>query len=160
MEDSLPAEMDWEIRLGFLIHDVSRLRRVAFDRSLRPFGSTRSQWWVLAFLSRDDGMTQTKLAEELDMGKVGLGGLIDRLEAAGLVERRPSPDDRRVKRVFLTREGRHLVARNRQLKMKMNAAILRNIPRQDREAAVRALETMKQNLLAELTSDEEAEAAD
>ena len=158
----MPAEMDWEIRLGFLIHDVSRLRRVVFDRSLKPFGSTRSQWWVLAFLSRDDGMTQSKLAEELDVGKVGLGGLIDRLEAAGLVERRASPGDRRVKRVFLTREGRRLVARNRQLNMKMNAAILRNIPRPDREAVVRALETMKQNLLAELGADEAArsEAAD
>lgn len=152
----MPVALDWEIRLGFLIHDVSRLRRVVFDRSLRPFGSTRSQWWVLAFLSRDDGMAQSKLAEELDMGKVGLGGLIDRLEAAGLVERRPAPDDRRVKRVFLTREGRHLVARNRQLNMKMNAAILRGISHEDREATIRALETMKQNLVAELSSDEES----
>lgn len=147
--------MDWEIALGFLIHDVSRLRRVLFDRSLRPLGATRSQWWVLAFLSRDDGMTQTKLAEELDMGKVGLGGLIDRLETAGLVERRVEPNDRRAKRVFLTREGRRFVARNRALNQQMNLAILKDIPRRDLEHTVCALDAMKANLLAELARNGE-----
>ena len=73
-----PHSIDWELRLGFLIHDVSRLRRSAFDRCLKPLNVTRSQWWVLACLSRDDGMTQSQLAEELDLGKVAVGGLIDR----------------------------------------------------------------------------------
>jgi DNA-binding MarR family transcriptional regulator len=151
--------MDWDIRLGFLIHDVSRLRRVLFDRVLRPLGASRSQWWVLAFLSRDDGMTQTRLAEELDMGKVGLGGLIDRLEAAGLVERRTEPGDRRAKRVYMTREGRRFVARNRELDQDMNKTILQNISRDDIEATIRVLGAMKGNLLAAL-APAEAEAAD
>ena len=47
-----PHTIDWELRLGFLIHDVSRLRRSAFDRCLKPLNVTRSQWWVLAYLSR------------------------------------------------------------------------------------------------------------
>src|SRR5258708_530240 len=89
-------------RLGFLIHDVSRLRRNAFDRLMRPLGVTRSQWWVLAHASRHDGLMQTELAELLDVGKVTLGGLIDRLEAGGWVVRRPDKVDRRVKRIFLT----------------------------------------------------------
>ena len=78
---------DWDLRLGYLIHDVSRLRRMMFDRALAPLGITRSQWWVLAFISRKDGMPQTQLAQELDVGKVALGALIDRLEAAGFVTR-------------------------------------------------------------------------
>jgi DNA-binding MarR family transcriptional regulator len=82
-----PYSIDWELRLGFLIHDVSRLRRSAFDRCLKPLNVTRSQWWVLAYLSREDGMTQSQLAEELDLGKVAVGGLIDRLEKSGLVRR-------------------------------------------------------------------------
>jgi hypothetical protein len=81
----------WELRLGFLIHDVSRLRRSAFDRCLKPLNVTRSQWWVLACLSREDGMTQSQLAEELDLGKVAVGGLIDRLEKAGLLGAMPMP---------------------------------------------------------------------
>ena len=152
--------MDWEIRLGFLIHDVSRLRRVLFDRCLRPLGTTRSQWWIMAFLSRDDGMTQTELAEQLDMGKVGLGGLIDRLETAGLVERRIEPSDRRAKRVFLTHEGRRFVARNRQLNQDMNMVILSGIPRGEIEHAISTLEAMKANLLTELSKEEAVEAAE
>ena len=91
-----PHTTDWELRLGFLIHDVSRLRRSAFDRCLKPLNVTRSQWWVLAYLSRQDGMTQSQLAEELDLGKVAVGGLIDRLEKAGLVRREADANDRRV----------------------------------------------------------------
>lgn len=99
----------WDLRLGYLIHDVSRLRRVEFDRELAPLGITRSQWWVLAFISRNDGLPQTQLAIELDVGKVALGSLIDRLQAAGFVERRADGKDRRVKRVFLTPDGRRLI---------------------------------------------------
>src|SRR6266404_5294276 len=74
---------DWDLRLGYLIHDVSRLRRMMFDRDLAPLGITRSQWWVLAFISRKDGLPQTQLANELDVGKVAVGALIDRLESSG-----------------------------------------------------------------------------
>src|SRR5260221_4420537 len=102
-EPTMADDLDWKLRLGFLVHDVSRLRRKAVDRVLKPLGVTRSQWWVLAFLSRRDGMPQVALAAELDLGKVALGGLIDRLEGTGLVERRPDRIDRRLKRVFLTK---------------------------------------------------------
>ena len=69
----MAPDLNWELRLGFLVHDVSRLRRRVVDRALKPLGVTRSQWWVLAFLSRSDGMSQVALADELDLGKVALG---------------------------------------------------------------------------------------
>ena len=62
-----------------------------FDQEMKPLGITRSQWWVLAQLSRslgtegaEAGMAQTKLARILDMGKAPMTGLIDRLEASGV----------------------------------------------------------------------------
>ncbi len=131
--------LDKETRFAFLIHDVSRLRRVMFDRIVRNLGTSRSQWWVLAFLSRDDGSPQTNLADELDVGKVALGGLVDRLEEAGMVERRADPIDRRVKRVFLTKEGRRLVSQNKN-----------GVSETDFETTMRTLEKMKSNLLATL----------
>src|SRR4030088_465640 len=108
-----PHSVDWELRLGFLIHDVSRLRRSAFDRCLKALNVTRSQWWVLAYLSRQDGMTQTRLAEELDVGKVAMGGLIDRLEKGGLVRRASDELDRRIKRIFLEPLSKKLIAKMR-----------------------------------------------
>jgi DNA-binding MarR family transcriptional regulator len=140
--------LDKETRFAFLIHDVSRLRRVMFDRIVRNLGTSRSQWWVLAFLSRDDGSPQTNLADELDVGKVALGGLVDRLEEAGMVERRADPIDRRVKRVFLTREGRKLVAQNKELDKRVNETTLNGVSEGDFEITMRTLEKMKSNLLS------------
>lgn len=146
----MPFSLNWELRLGFLVHDVSRLRRSLIDRFLKPLNVTRSQWWVLAFLSRRDGLSQVALAEELDLGKVALGGLIDRLEANGLVERRPDPVDRRVKRVFLTKAGGKLMKDIRASSAQAEDLILAGIDDDDLKATVRALRGMKANLLREI----------
>src|SRR5262249_56883501 len=98
-------QTDWDLRLGYLIHDVSRLRRMMFDRALAPLGITRSQWWVLAFISRKDGLPQTQLANELDVGKVAVGALIDRLESSGFVIRQADPADPPVQRGYVTNQA-------------------------------------------------------
>ena len=139
---------EWDLRLGYLIHDVSRLRRMMFDRALAPLGITRSQWWVLAFISRKDGLPQTQLANELDVGKVGVGALIDRLESSGFVIRQADPVDRRVKRVFVTKQARGFLEKLRKETDKFNAQISRGIDRAQLEATSDALLAMKRNLLA------------
>src|SRR5215475_12083067 len=139
---------DWDLRLGYLIHDVSRLRRMMFDRALAPLGITRSQWWVLAFISRKDGLPQTQLANELDVGKVAVGALIDRLESSGFVLRQADPVDRRVKRVFVTKQARGFLEKLRKETDKFNAQIVNRIDRKQLEAASEALLAMKHNLLA------------
>ncbi|HEX3866755.1 MAG TPA: MarR family transcriptional regulator [Gemmatimonadaceae bacterium] len=117
---------------------------------LKPLGVTRSQWWVLAFLSRADGMSQVALAEELDLGKVALGGLIDRLERTGLVSRRADQDDRRIKRVFLTKKSHALISEIRSSVSDTEKIILEDINDGDLRATVRALRKMKENLIAML----------
>jgi DNA-binding MarR family transcriptional regulator len=141
------SDEDWAIRLGFYIHDASRLRRIIYDGALRPLGVTRSQSWVIAYLSRKDGMPQSELANKLDLGKVALGGLVDRLEATGLVERRPDDSDRRVKRIFLTKAGRKVVAKMRTIAAAVNAEILKGIPAADMRATAKTLRAVKTNLL-------------
>lgn len=101
----VPKDFVTSVRFGFLIHDVSRLRRIVIDRALKPVGITRSQWWVLSFLGRRDGMTQTALAADLDLTKVAVGGLLDRMETSGFIERRADQRDGRIKRVYLTSAG-------------------------------------------------------
>jgi DNA-binding MarR family transcriptional regulator len=164
-ETPVSAEiLDRNLRLGFLVHDVSRLRRKAVDRVLKPLGVTRSQWWVLAFLSRRDGMSQVELANELDLGKVALGGLIDRLEGADLVERRADSYDRRVKRVFLTKTSIKLLKKIRDASAQAEVLILEGVSGADLQATVRALRIMKKNLILlgggqEDEGDEDTEAA-
>jgi len=143
---------DWELQLGFLIHDVSRLRRSAFDRCLKPLNVTRSQWWVLAYLARADGMTQSQLAEELDLGKVAIGGLIDRLEKSGLLRRQADADDRRVNRIFLEPTSKQLMARMRKVSHALNEQIMVGIDDSKLESTAATLEAMKRNILAYLQS--------
>jgi DNA-binding MarR family transcriptional regulator len=146
--------IDWELRLGFLIHDVSRLRRSAFDRCLKPLNVTRSQWWVLAYLSREDGMTQSQLAIELDLGKVAVGGLIDRLEKSGLLRREADASDRRVNRVFLEPKSKQLIARMRKVSHKLNTQILAGLADPQLETTALTLDAMKRNILGYLESGE------
>jgi len=144
------AKEEHPFRIGFLIHDVSRLRRTVVDKALKPMGVTRSQWWVLANLSRHDGegMMQTELAKVMDVGKVTLGGLIDRLEASGLVKRQADPKDRRAKRVVTTPKGVKLLSEITLIAKGVNAQIMNGIPKGDVSRAEMVLYKMKQQLIS------------
>lgn len=154
-------DLNTSLRFGFLIHDVSRLRRVVVDRALKPLGITRSQWWVLAFLSRRDGMTQTALAADLDLTKVAIGGLLDRMEAAGFVERRADQSDGRARRVYLTRTGAKMVTAIRDSVESIELEILSRVPEDALNQAAETLRALKDTLLemagAEAEDTESAE---
>ncbi len=143
----IQKNLDSSLRFGFLIHDVSRLRRIVVDRALKPLGLTRSQWWVLAFLSRRDGMTQTALAADLDLTKVAIGGLIDRMETAAFVERRADERDARARRVYLTRAGQKLVSTIRESVDAVEADILAGVTEDELDAAAIVLVKIKSRLL-------------
>src|SRR5277367_4054406 len=138
------------IRIGFLIHDVSRLRRTAFDQRMKPMGITRSQWWVLSGVSRhgDSGITQTELANVLDLGKVALGGLIDRLESRSFVKRMADPQDRRVNRVHLTHKGHTVLDKMAHVGVEMNSRIMKGIVMERQHLLADLLGIMKKNLIA------------
>jgi len=125
------------------------------DRALKPLGITRSQWWVLAFLSRRDGMTQTALAADLDLTKVAIGGLIDRMEASGFVERRADERDARARRVYLTRAGQKLVATIRENVDVVENDILTAVSDEELDEAAKALVKIKDRLLEILGNDAE-----
>jgi DNA-binding MarR family transcriptional regulator len=106
----MSTRIDPDRSLAFLIHDIARMMRKEIDTRMARLSLTRSQWWVLAHLFRDDGITQTRLAEMLEVGLVTLSGLLARLEEKSLVQRRPDPSDRRAKLVYLTRKARSIFA--------------------------------------------------
>lgn len=135
-------------KFGYLVHDVSRIRRTVMDQAMRPLGITRSQWTVLSALSRggNDGMMQVDLARLLELGKVTVGGLIDRLEATGHVERRSDASDRRVKRVFITEQGFGLLDAMIALAAQLNDRILEGISREHQRDAENVLYKVKKNL--------------
>jgi len=146
---NIPKNTPRRLRAGFLVHDVSRLRRTAFDQRVKHLGITRSQWWVLANLSRHEGedMMQIELARLLDVGKVTLGGLIDRLEENGFVTRTPDKLDRRSKRISVSPKGRTLVQKMNAIAIEMNNQIMRGISLSQQHELEEMLATMKHNLI-------------
>ena len=87
--------------LLFLLHDVARLLRVDADKRARAHDMTRAQWGILIWLERQPGISQKELSELLEVEPITVARLIDRLEARGMVERRPDPRDRRIWRLHL-----------------------------------------------------------
>src|ERR1700723_4654489 len=96
---------------GFILNDVARLLRTYADYKAAQFGMTRAQWAVLVRLDRFEGLNQSELADMLDLQPITLTRLLDKLAESGLIERRPDPDDRRAKRLFLTPAARPLLER-------------------------------------------------
>ena len=88
--------------LLFEINETARAIRRLFDQRTSVMGVTRAQWRVLARLKREPGLRQVELAERLDMEPITLCRIVDRLEEAGLVERKTDPSDRRAWLLELT----------------------------------------------------------
>ena len=149
MVDTSSFPIFGQFRLGFLLHDVARLRRKVVDKALKPKGITRSQWWLLAKLSSSDGngMVQTELADVLDIGKVALGGLLDRLESNGYIRRVADPTDRRAKRVEITPSGREIFESIRTLASQLNQDMAQGVTREEIALVEDVLERMKQRLI-------------
>ena len=99
---------DDEHYIGYAITDVGRLTRTLFERRVRRLGLTRSQWLVIARVHRHPGLSQSEIADLLEIAKAPAGRLIDRMEAKGWVSRRADPDDRRINRLHLTPAGQQL----------------------------------------------------
>jgi DNA-binding MarR family transcriptional regulator len=137
---------DLSRNFGFLLNDVARLMRTAYDRRIRKLGLTRAQWWVLTHLYRSNGVSQTELAETLEIEKPTLGRLLDRLEAKGWVRREHDAKDRRVWRVHLTDEVEPALRTMRAIAKELRRDALTGISAAERERFVDTLLAIKENL--------------
>ena len=101
---------DDENYIGYSITDVGRLLRTVFERRVRAVGLTRAQWLVIARVHRRPGLSQSEVADLLEIEKASAGRLIDRMEAKGWLRRRDDASDRRVNRLHLSAEANRLHA--------------------------------------------------
>ena len=83
--------------VGFLISQLGFVSSQGFMKALEPLGIGPREWTLLRYVSETEGQSQQALADRLGMPASGMVALVDGLEHAGLVERRPSPTDRRVR---------------------------------------------------------------
>lgn len=132
-----------------VLHDVARLLRTRFDQRARAQGMTRAQWVILARLSRQPGMSQNELAGICEVEPITVGRLVDRLEARGLVERRPDPADRRVNRLHLLPAAQPILEEITSYRDALSEEILDGLEEPARNALLDALLHIKTKLTAE-----------
>jgi MarR family transcriptional regulator, transcriptional regulator for hemolysin len=95
--------------LTFRFEDLPRQLRRIIDDALAGYELSRTQWRLLAYVFRQEGLTQTELARYLEVERASAGLAIDALEKKALVARHQHPDDRRVWRIMPTDKAKGLL---------------------------------------------------
>ncbi|MDP1670920.1 MAG: MarR family winged helix-turn-helix transcriptional regulator [Alphaproteobacteria bacterium] len=133
--------------VGWLVYDASRLLMRSVESKVREAGVTSQQWRVLVQLARENGQTQSRLAEEAEIAPAPLGRLLDRLEDQKIIERRPDPTDRRAKRIYLVGgEQGPFFERLRELAMQQFATVYKSVNHADLLELQRLLLKLKSNM--------------
>jgi DNA-binding MarR family transcriptional regulator len=134
--------------IGFLLADNSRLARWAFDRQVREIGVTGPQARLLLLLNRFPGENQSFYAEQLEIEPITLCRMVDRLEEAGLAERRRDPADRRAWRLHLTAKSKKTMERLQQRVNSLVEDMLEGLSGSERKEFERLLSQISANLAA------------
>ncbi|MBC7784941.1 MAG: MarR family transcriptional regulator [Burkholderiales bacterium] len=105
----VPSEGRGHAALITLVRVFNRMTALS-ARMAKQHGTTLPQFEVLLCLYEGEGISQQDLAERLLLTKGNICIMMQKMEKAGLIERRPDPVDQRFQRLYLTRAGRELHA--------------------------------------------------
>jgi MarR family transcriptional regulator, lower aerobic nicotinate degradation pathway regulator len=126
-------------------HHIRRLHQIAvaiFLQELEATGLTPVQYAVLQTASNTPGVDQRTLAGTIGQDTSTIGGVLDRLEARGLLQRNASPDDRRVRLLTLTAAGHELLALAIPGMLRAQERMLTPLSKRERADFMRMLQTL------------------
>ena len=129
-----------------LLMETSRLFRGEFRRRAAHLQLTQPQVLALSCLARQPGLTQSVLADKLEVHPVTVTQLIDRLQKAGWVRRETHENDRRAVRLYLTDEADPILAEVWQVAESARRDALRGLSEADQKTFERLLALVKSNL--------------
>jgi len=126
-------------------HHIRRLQQIAvaiFLQETEPHGITPVQFAALQTVCNTPGLDQRTLARSIGFDTSTTAGVIDRLEARGLLRRNASAEDRRVRLLTLTPEGQALLAQVVPAMHRAQARMLEPLPKPDRAEFMRMLRAL------------------
>lgn len=130
-------------RFVVALFNASRLWRLSLDRRLKHLGLGQSGWAAIAVVARAGApLSQSELAQRVGVENATLVTTLDRLAAAGLIERQPVPGDRRVKQVVLTPAGEEMYAKVRVEAEALRAEMLGDVSPEQLAQTTELLETL------------------
>jgi DNA-binding MarR family transcriptional regulator len=141
--------------LGFLLRESSRLMRRRFVQHARRTGLplNLSEASLLWQVMHAPGISQSGAASLLDLETISVVRLVDSLEQAGLLERRPHPTDRRIRTLWLTKAGEAAVGQVRHINEMVRREALAGISTAESEQMLDTLLTMRTNLVRAAEAD-------
>lgn len=126
-------------------HHIRRLQQIAvavFLQETEGHGVTPMQFAALQAVHNAPGVDQRTLARAIGFDTSTTAGVIDRLEARGLLQRSASPDDRRVRLLTLTPAGQALLAQVVPAMQRAQARMLEPLPKAERAEFMRMLRVL------------------
>jgi DNA-binding MarR family transcriptional regulator len=139
-------------RFGFLVNELGRLYSQQFDREARErLGLSQAQCRLLFTLARheeDEPLSQAELAARVGVSAMAVTTMCDRLAAGGWIERRPSPDDRRVNRLHIQPKARKALDKALQLGDELTERVLADFSAAERKQLIALLARAREGLLA------------
>lgn len=132
--------------LGFLLHEVSRLVRSKIEARAGVHGLSEAQLRLLFRLWKEEGATQARLAQILEVEPISISRLLDRMEQGGWIERRQDPQDRRVRMIFTTAQTKRVRGAVKDVAADVYEEALAGVPEETREALFEGLQAMARNL--------------
>lgn len=134
-------------KIGLMLAETARTWRNKLDARLKPLGLSQAKWMVLYHLSHTEvPLTQKDLAERLGIEGPTLVGLLNRLSAGQLIERKASLQDRRSKFVYLTPKAKELVPRMQQITRDLRREILQEFPQEEIVAGMHLMTKIKSRI--------------
>src|SRR3954453_17787915 len=147
-------------RFGFLVNDVGRQYSQQFDRLARErLGLSQAQCRLLDALAWHEGMaplSQAELAQKLGLTPMAVATMCDRLAAAGWIERRAHPEDRRINHLHIKPSARKALERAMAVGDELTTRALAGLSAAERTQLLSLLAKARQGLLA--LDNEEARA--
>jgi DNA-binding MarR family transcriptional regulator len=134
--------------LTFRFEDLPRQLRRIIDEALEGYELSRTQWRLLAYVFRQEGLTQTELARYLEVERASAGLAIDALEKKALVVRRQHPEDRRAWRIMATDKAKGLLHELRETVNEVYAQLFQGFSETEIEQLGHYFERMAQNIKA------------
>ena len=130
----------------FAVARVTRRWRKLLDERLKALGVTQARWTTMVYLQQGgEGLTQRELARLMAIENPTLVRLLDSLEQQGLIERRPCPNDRRARRLHLTKDGTEFMNVLTERAARLREEMLEGISDRDIEGAVKVFHRILEN---------------
>ncbi|HEX2543260.1 MAG TPA: MarR family winged helix-turn-helix transcriptional regulator [Ramlibacter sp.] len=124
---------------GHLIRRLQQILLARYAAETEPFNLTPLQWATLRAAQGKPGLDQSTLARDIALDTSTVAGVVDRLEGRGLITRKPSPQDRRLRTLYITDEGTALLAQVSPVLVGVQRWLMEPLTPQEREQFWNAL---------------------